>query len=212
MVCQNPTQTQVSTFVKNGKLDLQAAFDEVNRRASEIGCENFKCSFERFKALATENGKINAQSTREAISALQGEMLGYYTKTERIDYGPGIKGIDFKVKGLGAFKHITHVEQKNPVGSEIKKANNQNPSISKQGKKIGAKLFYQKNFWSDKTKTSQLENLNSNAPLPKSPDNILGLVDNFDVPVAEKPLMKSSIIRTSKNDNNLIFINNNTNI
>ena len=73
---------------------------------------------------------------------------------------------DFKVKGLGAFKCIAHFEQKNPVGSAIKKANNQSPSISKQGKKIGAKILYQKNFWSDKTKTSQLENLNSNAPLP----------------------------------------------
>ena len=44
---QNPTNTQVSGFVKNGKLDIDACFKEVNRRASEIGCENFECSFER---------------------------------------------------------------------------------------------------------------------------------------------------------------------
>jgi hypothetical protein len=207
-----PTQTQVSGFVKNGKVDLRKAFNEVNRRASEIGCKNFGCSFERFEGLATENGKINAQSVREAISALQGEMLGYYTETERIDYGTNINGPDFKVKGLGDFEHITHLEQKNPVGSAIKKANNQSPSISKQGKKIGAKIIYQKNFWSDKTKTSQLESLNPNAPLPESPDNMLGLIDNFDVPVSEKSLMEGAIINASKNDTNLIFINNNTNI
>ncbi len=84
---QTPTQTQISGFVENGKLHLNACFNEVNRRASEIGCENFECSFERFKALATENGEMNDQSAREAISALQGEMLGYYTETERVDYG-----------------------------------------------------------------------------------------------------------------------------
>ena len=36
-----PTQTQVSEFVKNGEVDLHTAFNEVNRRASEIGCANF---------------------------------------------------------------------------------------------------------------------------------------------------------------------------
>ena len=121
-------------------------------------------------------------------------MLGYYTETERVDYGEG----DFKVRGLDDFDTITHVEQKNL----IKKANNQNPSISKQGKKIGAKLVYQKIFWSNKTKTSQLKNLNPN----ESRDNILGLVDNFDA------LMEGAIIHGSKNDTNLIFINNNRNI
>ena len=62
-------------------------------------------------------------------------------------------------------------------------------------------------------KYSQFENLNPNAPLPESPDNILGLIDNFDVPISEKPLMEGAIINGSKNDTNLIFINNNnTNI
>lgn len=84
---QNPTNTKISGFVKNEELDIDACFKEVNRRASEIDCENFECSFERFKALATEDGKISAQSSREAISVLQGEMLGYYTETVRIDYG-----------------------------------------------------------------------------------------------------------------------------
>ncbi len=40
-----PTQTQMSGFVKNGKVDLNKYLDEVNRRASEIGCIDFECSF-----------------------------------------------------------------------------------------------------------------------------------------------------------------------
>lgn len=54
-----PTQTQISEFVKNEKVDLNQAFSEVNRRASAIGCETFDCSFDRFKELATECGEIN---------------------------------------------------------------------------------------------------------------------------------------------------------
>ena len=57
-----PTQTQMSGFVKNGKVDLDKCLDEVNRRASEIGCTNFECSLERFKALATENDKLTSET------------------------------------------------------------------------------------------------------------------------------------------------------
>ena len=60
-----PTQTQMSGFVKNGKVDLDKCLNEVNRRASEIGCTDFECSLERFKALATENGKLTSGSARE---------------------------------------------------------------------------------------------------------------------------------------------------
>ena len=44
-----PTQTQMSGFVENRKVDLHKCLDEVNRRASEIGCTDFECSLERFK-------------------------------------------------------------------------------------------------------------------------------------------------------------------
>ena len=55
-----PTQTQISGFVKNGNVDLDKCLDEVNRRASEIGCTDFECSFERFEALAMENGDMTS--------------------------------------------------------------------------------------------------------------------------------------------------------
>ena len=115
-----PTQTQMSGFVKNGKVDLDKCLNEVNRRASEIGCTDFECSLERFKALAMENGKLTSGTAREAITILQGEMQGYYRNARREDYGLNVKGPDFLVEGLGEFENITHVEVKNPVGSSIK--------------------------------------------------------------------------------------------
>ena len=203
------TQTQMSGFVKNGKIDLHKCLDEVNRRASEIGCTDFECSLERFKALATENGNLTSTTAREAITILQGEMQGYYRNARREDYGLNVKGPDFIVEGLGKFQNVTHVEVKNPVGSAIKIANGQKGNIAKQGKKIGAKIVYQQNYWSNSAKTSELENLNPTASLPQSPNNILGAVDNFDVPSSEKAFMEGSVLKGSQNNPNIIFLNNN---
>ncbi len=204
-----PTQTQMSGFLKNGKVDLEKCLHEVNRRASEIGCTNFECSLERFKALATENGQLTPGSAREAITILQGEMEGYYKNARREDYGTNVKGPDFLVEGLGKFENITHVEVKNPVGSAIKIANGQKGSISKQGKKIGAKIVYQQNYWSNRTETNELETLNPTASLPQSPNNVLAAVDNFDVPSSEKAFMQGSVLKGSQNSTNIIFLNNN---
>lgn len=79
-----PTQTQISEFVKNGKVDLNQAFSEVNRRVSAIGCETFDCSFDPFKEFATECGESNDSGVREAITILQGEMHGYYKNARRV--------------------------------------------------------------------------------------------------------------------------------
>jgi len=142
-----PTQTQMSGFVKNGQVDLQKSLDEVYRRAAAIDCENFECSFERFKALATECGEIDETIVREAITILQGEMHRFYKNARRVDYGPGIKGLDFAVDGLGEFKNITHAEAKNAVGSAIQIADGLPANIWKQGKNIGKKVAWQKKFW-----------------------------------------------------------------
>ena len=162
-----PTQTQVSGFVKNGKVDLNQAFSEVNRRASAIGCETFDCSFDRFKGLATECGEIKESGVREAITLLQGEMQGYYKNARRVDYGPNVKGLDFAVDGLEEFENITHAEAKNAVGSSIEIADGFDVNIGKQGKKIGKKSVWQKNFWSNTSRTSEVPNLKSDAYLPK---------------------------------------------
>lgn len=91
----------------------------------------------------------------------------------------------------------------------IKIANGQNGNIAKQGKKIGAKFVYQQNFWSNPDKTSDIENLNPAASLPQLPKNVLGVIDNFDVPFSEKPLMEQSVLKGSENNTNIIFLNNN---
>ena len=153
-----PIQTQASVFVKNGRVDLQQAFNE-----SEIVCENFECSFERFKSLATECGKIEESSAREAITILQGEMHGYYKNARRVDYGPNVKGIDFAVDGLVKFENITHA-----VGSAIEIADGFDANIWKQGNKIGKRSVWQKKFWSNKTRTSEVSNIKPDAYLPKS--------------------------------------------
>lgn len=193
-------------------MDLNQAFNEVNRRASEIGCENFECSFERFEGLVTECGKIEKSSIQEAITILEGEMHGYYKNARRVDYGSNVKGLDFALDGLGDFKNITHVEAKNAVGSAISIADGFNGNIWKQSKKIGKKSVWQKKFWSNTSRTSEVPNIKSDAYLPKSVNNTLTVVDCYDVPNFEKYIMSSAISFGAKNDRNLIIMNNVTNI
>jgi len=113
------------------------------------------------------------------------------------------------VEEFGEFQNITHVEVKYLVESAIKMANDQKGSIARQGTKIGAKIIYQQNSWSNTTKTSELENLNPTASLPQSPNNMLWAVDNFDVPSSEKAFMEASVLKGSQNNTNMIFLNNN---
>ena len=144
--------------------------------------------------MATECDEITKLSAHEAISALHGEILGFYTNTRKKNYVDGIKGPDFVVVGLGKFSYITHLENKNPVESAIKKALGQFISLFKQGKDIGSKILYQQDFWSNVEKTSQIENLNKNSLIPQSPDNMLGIVDTYDVPDFEKSFIVESVL------------------
>jgi len=200
-----PTQIQAAKFVKKDEsIDLQQAFDEVKRRASVIDCGNFDCSFERFEGLATECGDPDTGLTREAISILEGEMRGYYRNARREDYGPNVTGPDFVVEGLREFDHITHVEVKGAVSSSIRPK----PILVKQAKKYVNRVNYQKNFWSDETTVKgKIPHINTDADLPKSPDNGLGLYDLWDVGTPEKSTVSNAIMALSGNDTNLIFLN-----
>jgi hypothetical protein len=183
------------------------------RRSESLNCENWSCDFERFKSLATENGMVNDNSAREAITVLNGEMLGLYTNAERVDYGKGIYGPDFKVIGQGEYSHVIHVEIKNPVGSDIEKASrNGYTDIVKQGNNIGDKISKQQLKWSNTTFIGSLRNLDPNVLFPQSPANILGLVDEFDVPISEKMIMQNAVENNCTNTSNVIFINNETNV
>lgn len=206
-------QTQVSGFVKNGKVDLRKCYDEVIRRSNSLHCENWSCDFERFKSLAMENGRVDENSAGEAITVLNGEMLGFYRNAEREYYGKGVYGPDFKVIGQGEYSHVTHIEVKNPVGSDIEKASRNGYSdIVKQGNKIGDKVSKQQSKWSNATFRGSLSNLDPNAAFPQIPANILGLVDEFDVPISEKMIVQNAVENNCTNTSNVIFINNETNI
>ena len=209
-----PTKSQINQFVKNGQIDLRACYAEVLRRADQLSCEDFEsvCSFERFESLATECNDITPKTAREAITILQGEMHGYYKNARRVDYGPGIEGLDFAVDGLGEFENITHADAKNAVGSAIKIAENQNPNIRQQGRNIGKKALWQKKSWSNRARTSKIPNIKSEAYLPQSVNNTLTVVDCFDVPTFEKSTLQEGFNSGSKNDTNSVFLKNVTNI
>ena len=116
----SPTSTQASTFTNTDKsVNLDLGYLEVLRRARYS--ENFKCSFDRFIQLATEDGETTTDSMRAAISALQLEADGVVSNVRRDPFAEqnGIKAFDFLVDGPNG---ETHLEIKGPVGSEIRKA------------------------------------------------------------------------------------------
>ena len=204
-----PTHVEASEFVKNNELDFQKGYQEVERRAAAIGCQNFKCSFERFKDLSTECGNCTVTSLREAFSVLQGEMHGHYKNAQRVNYGPGITGIDFKAEGCGQFGDVIYVEIKGLVGTNI----HAKPTLPKRAKKAVDRMNYQKNFWSNQTKVNEkLPLICPDVDLPTSADQILGLYDLRDVPVSEKPIVSDAITDFSGDDKQIVFINKDYNI
>ena len=86
----------------------------------------------------------------------------------------------------------------------IKQNLNQSVNLPKQGKRIGQKIRYQQNYWSNTTVTDAL-NLNPDVTLPQFPSKTLPLVDNFDVPSFEKGFMKGKIRQYT--NRTIIFIN-----
>ena len=169
-----------------------------------IGCENFDCSFERFEGLATECGNLTTSTTREAISILEGEMRGFYKNARIENYGPNVTGPDYVVEGLGEFAHITHVEVKGAVSSSIRPT----PSLIKQARKFVNRIQYQKNFWSNKTRVNEkITDIRSDAYLPESPNNVLGLYDLWDVGTPEKSIVSNAITAFSRNDRNTVILN-----
>ena len=50
------------------------------------------------------------------------------------------------------------------------------------------------------------------AKFPKSPENVLGRVDCFDIPISEKPIRQNIIVNKMKTAPNLVFVNNKKNI
>jgi putative ribosome biogenesis GTPase RsgA len=67
--------------------------------------------------------------------------------------------------------------------------------------------------WTNQTKYSQVPGIVKNPDLPKSPDNILMIVDLFDVPEFEKAELKREMIAAAEGKiKNMIFLNDKKNI
>ena len=79
------------------------------------------------------------------------------------------------------------------------------PSIPKQGKKLGFKIRNQLNYWFNP------ETDITGITKPESRDHVVVVVDCFDVPVTEKPIMEAVIEVGVKQQHTPIFINNITN-
>ena len=60
--------------------------------------------------------------------------------------------------------------------------------------------------------SENLPHVNRSESFPKSPENMLGLVDIFDVPKSEKSIIENSVRNNSRNNSSVIFLNNKTNI
>ena len=194
-------------------MNLEKAFAEVNRRANIINNPEFQCSFDRFKELATECGKIKKRGIREAISALEGEMRGYFKDTYRINYGPNIKGPDFGVTGLGPWAGVTHLENKNPVSSEIDKAEGGDGNLSQQSRHMVKKAEWARKHWSNREKIcNKFPDVTADA-LPNTPQQIGVLYDLYDVHNSEEK--KIVINRIDQYTTDIVYtltLNENSNI
>lgn len=128
-----------------------------------------------------------------------------YENAYRENYGPGVNGPDFVVRGLGPFKGITHVEVKNPVSSDILAQVGKPMTAAAQGKKIGSKLHWQRHFWSDwQAVNDKVPQCRAGANLPDEPSDVLGVVDLLDVKNEEQPTMQRTVV---KKDPLTVFFN-----
>ena len=174
--------------MQKGLLDVEKFQQEVARQAIELGNPNYFISKDRILQLSTERGEITFQSSREAMSIIKGEILGFWKDSYRPDYGL-VQGPDFIVTGLDKFQPITHVEIKNPVGTKILRNTNQLKTVYKQGVSIGGRSAYQRILWSDPARREKVENYDAasiKSAFPKTPENMLVVVDLDDVPKFEQ--------------------------
>lgn len=101
---------------------------------------------------------------------------------------------------------------KNPVGSAIEIASFGETNLVSQGEKIGSKISKQQIKWSDRNFVEKLPHYNQSESFPQDSENMLGVVDTFDVPMSEKSVIENFIINNLTNNSNTIFINTQTNI
>jgi len=105
--------------------------------------------------------------------------------------------LDYKVQGPASF---THLDVKNPLGSEILKKQDQEINIKEMSYKIGKSIVVQKGRFVG------LENG------PVGPENVYHIVDLCYVPSSEKAIVKQNILQGAldqykSSDAGIIFLN-----
>jgi len=145
-------------------------------------------SVSEFKELARdprENQiKYDRASIDEARAIIQARSENLVSKPTRPDMETARRvDLDFKVQGPDPF---THVDVKNPVGSEVLKKQSQSISVEDMAYKIGQKIVIQKH------KFLNLENG------PAGPENVGHIVDLCYVPAREKAIVKEKILQGAR--------------
>ena len=144
-----------------------------------------KFSKEKFMELAQDpkaNKLVFLKTTvDEARAAIQLEMKGIIKNVSRIDK-PYCKSVDldFKIDGPGPY---TYLDVKHPVGSQILKKQGQTIDIQTMAYRMGENCIDQK------TRFCGLEQG------PKSPENVLHVVDLGYVPLYEKEIVKEYCLK-----------------
>ena len=174
--------------------NLEGVINEAKRRCL-LANPDYLFNREQFLELAVEDNKLTINGLGEAMALMQAEAQMVLTNPTR-----GInKGLDSICTVKEPFSTCTHVEVTRPVGSKIlfnQRFNNPklNQDVYKEAYALGKKKFLQAKKWSLKYAAEHRAVSNSTdfTKLPLNPNNVLILVDLFDVPPEEKHLVKDA--------------------
>lgn len=157
-------------------------------------------STKEFKELAQDprssDNKFDRVSIDEARTVVQAKLEKVIIKPTRPDTETAKRvDLDFRVKGPAPF---THIDVKNPVGSEILKKQGQAISLEDMSYRIGQKIVAQK---------QRFVGLEDG---PLGPENVGHIVDLCYVPSSEKAIVKQNVLQGARDkgsDAGIIFLN-----
>ena len=163
--------------------------------------DTHECSAKKFKELANDPranyDKYDRASVDEARAIVQAELDSQVIEPTRPDMETARRvDLDFKVQGPAPY---THVDVKNPVGSDILQKQGQTRTVEEMAYEIGQKIAKQKQTFVGEEGG------------PASPENVGHMVDLCYVQAHEKPLVKRTILQgardTAGSDAGILFIN-----
>jgi len=160
-----------------------------------------KCSAQNFKELAVDPRRSGTHYTRtsidEARAIVQAKLENLVIEPTRPNpLTSKSVDLDYEVQGPAPF---THIDVKNPVGSEILAKQGQNITVEDMAYKIGKEIVNQK------------ERFVGLKDGPASAENVGHIVDLCYVPVNEKAIVRQNILEGARSnkgsDAGIIFLN-----